>query len=210
LSFSIEEGELLGIVGPSGIGKSSILKCIFRTYLPSAGEIRFQSEMFGAVDLASASERLINRLRQREIGYVSQFLKVIPRVAVADIVAERWLEAGLPADEAGRQARDILARLHIPRPLWEAYPATFSGGEQQRVNLARAMVVRPRLLILDEPTASLDGAAKARVLELILEMKRQGTAMIGVFHDLEFMNQAADRVLDLAAWSDNGRKDERN
>ncbi|AET61057.1 ABC transporter-like protein [Paenibacillus terrae HPL-003] len=197
LSFSVAEGEFLGIKGTSGVGKSSILKCIYRTYLPSSGAILFRSSRYGEIDLAQASERIVSRLRQEEIGYVSQFLRVIPRIPTLDIVAERALLAGQAEETAHRQAEELLAALNIPRSLWRAYPTTFSGGEQQRVNLARALIVRPRLLILDEPTASLDPRSKANVISLLQEMKKQGTTMIGVFHDLDMMQQIADQVLDL-------------
>lgn len=197
LSFQIEEGRFLGIAGPSGAGKSTILKCMYRTYLPSAGHIWYNSRAFGRLDLAAATERQIVRLRQTEISYVSQFLKVIPRVPTLDIVMERLLSGGMPAGQAEEQAKRMLDRLRIPSGLWQAYPATFSGGEQQRVNLARAFVTRPRLLIMDEPTASLDGEATAVVLEMMAELKRQGVTMIGIFHDREVLRNISDRVLDL-------------
>lgn len=206
LSFAVAPGEFLGIAGPSGIGKSSILKCIYRAYLPTSGRIRYRSAAYGEIDLAVAADRTIARLRRREIGYVSQFLRVIPRVPAIEIVAGELAGAGPGKDEALRQARGILERLGIPQPLWAAYPATFSGGEQQRINLARAIAVQPRLLILDEPTASLDGGTKASVLALLRELKEAGTTMIGVFHDADMMEQAADRILDLRHPLDHSRR----
>jgi alpha-D-ribose 1-methylphosphonate 5-triphosphate synthase subunit PhnL len=200
LSFEIAKGKFMGIAGPSGIGKSSILKCIYRTYLPTSGEIKYDSAYYGPIDLAKASEREISHLRKNEISYVSQFLKVIPRVSAVDIVAEKLLPSGLRIEAARLQAEEMLERLRIPRKLVQAYPATFSGGEQQRVNLARAFIVRPRLLILDEPTASLDKETKQSVLELLSEMKAQGTTMIGVFHDWDVMERIADDILDLQAF----------
>jgi alpha-D-ribose 1-methylphosphonate 5-triphosphate synthase subunit PhnL len=200
LSFEIAKGEFMGIAGPSGIGKSSILKCIYRTYLPTSGEIKYDSAHYGAIDLARATEREISHLRKNEISYVSQFLKVIPRVSAIDIVAEKLLPTGISIEAARLQAEEMLDRLRIPRKLIKAFPATFSGGEQQRVNLARAFIVRPRLLILDEPTASLDQETKQSVLELLSEMKAQGTTMIGVFHDWDVMERIADDILDLQAF----------
>jgi alpha-D-ribose 1-methylphosphonate 5-triphosphate synthase subunit PhnL len=200
LSFEIAKGKFMGIAGPSGIGKSSILKCIYRTYLPTSGEIKYDSAYYGPIDLARAAEREISHLRKNEISYVSQFLKVIPRVSAVDIVAEKLLPSGLSIEAARLQAEEMLERLRIPRKLFEAFPATFSGGEQQRVNLARAFIVRPRLLILDEPTASLDKETKQSVLELLSEMKAQGTTMIGVFHDWDVMERIADDILDLQAF----------
>ncbi len=197
VSFRVETGHFLGIAGPSGIGKSSILKCIYRTYLPTSGSIRYESEAFGPVDLATASERDISFLRKREMGYVSQFLRVIPRVPAEDVVAERLLPFGRTLEQARSEARRMLERLLIPKRLWQAYPATFSGGEQQRINLARAFVAAPRLLILDEPTASLDAETKRSVLSLLRELKGSGTTMVGVFHDWDVMTEIADGIFDL-------------
>jgi len=197
LSFTVGRGEFLGITGPSGAGKSSLLKCIYRTYRPTCGHIWYESARYGSVDLACAPERQIIHLRAGEIGYVSQFLKVIPRVAAVDVVAERLIPGGYSWPEARRKAIELLTRLHIPPELWDACPATFSGGEQQRVNLARAFITRPRLLLLDEPTASLDSAMKGHVIEIIKEIKKNGTTMVGIFHDREVMDRVADNVLEL-------------
>jgi alpha-D-ribose 1-methylphosphonate 5-triphosphate synthase subunit PhnL len=197
ISFEVEKGAFMGIAGPSGIGKSSILKCIYRTYIPTAGKVIYDSALYGRIDLAQAAERRIAHLRVHEISYVSQFLKVIPRVSAVDVVAERLLPFGQSMEQARSSARQMLERLNIPESLWQAYPATFSGGEQQRVNLARAFISRPRLLILDEPTASLDHDTKQNVLDLMKEMKQQGTTMIGVFHDWDVMGKVADHILDL-------------
>ncbi|MFC4809866.1 phosphonate C-P lyase system protein PhnL [Paenibacillus sp. GCM10023250] len=197
LSFGIGQGRFLGIAGPSGIGKSTILKCIYRTYMPSSGEIWYESLHEGRVDLAQADERQMIRLREREIGYVSQFLKVIPRVPAVDVVAERLLPFGWTPADARREAETMLEALRIPRKLWQAFPATFSGGEQQRVNLARAFIVRPRLMILDEPTASLDRDTTAAVVGMLRGMKREGTTMVGIFHDWDVMEQVADDIVDI-------------
>ncbi|MDF2725373.1 MAG: phnL, partial [Paenibacillus sp.] len=143
LSFAVPRGTFTGIAGPSGIGKSSILKCLYRTYLPTSGEIWYDSGLYGKIDLAAAAERQISHLRMLEISYVSQFLKVIPRLPALDVVAEKLLSKGSPLEEARARAGYLLERLNIPKSLWQAYPATFSGGEQQRVNLARAFIVRP-------------------------------------------------------------------
>lgn len=200
LSFRVPKGHFLGIAGPSGIGKSSILKCIYRTYLPTRGNIWYDSELYGRINLAHADERQIIHLRHSEMSYVTQFLKVIPRVSAQDVVAERLLPKGWSLDDARAKAREMLARLRIPQKLWDAFPATFSGGEQQRVNLARALIARPRLLILDEPTASLDDRTKQIVISILREMKDEGTTMIGVFHDWEVMGSIADDIFDLTRW----------
>jgi len=193
VSFHVEAGKLLAISGPSGSGKSSVLKCIYRTYLTSSGSILYASRQ-GIVDLARLPEHGMIALRSEEIAFVSQFLRVLPRVTALDIVAEALDGLGTPRQEGRRQARDVLRRLHIPDYLHDAYPSTFSGGEQQRVNIARAVIRRPKLLLLDEPTASLDRASEARVRELLGELKKEGTAMVGIFHDPLTMKDLADDI----------------
>jgi alpha-D-ribose 1-methylphosphonate 5-triphosphate synthase subunit PhnL len=194
ISFELNEGEFLGLSGPSGAGKSSILKCIYRTYLPTGGHIWYDSMAMGKVDLASATEHDVLKLRSQEIGYVSQFLKVIPRVPALDIVAEPLLCAGVGPESARKQAADLLSRLNIPDRLFDAYPSTFSGGEQQRINIARAVIWKPRLLLLDEPTASLDKRSSSLVVEELMKMRDQGTAMVGILHDRELMSSISDRI----------------
>jgi alpha-D-ribose 1-methylphosphonate 5-triphosphate synthase subunit PhnL len=198
VSFSIGPGELLGLAGPSGSGKSSILKCIYRTYIPTSGVVHYVSEEFGPVDLTQASEHVIVRLRSREIGYVTQFLKVLPRVPAVDVVAEPLMWRGVPLEEARRNACDMLDRLRIPRVLYDAYPATFSGGEQQRVNVARAVIARPRLLLLDEPTASLDRLSVGIIVDMLRDLKKEGCTMIGIFHDRNLMESVADRAYEMS------------
>lgn len=200
VSFRVAPGEFLGLGGRSGSGKSSVLKCIYGTYLPSAGEIWFASGGGARINLAASDEQTILGVRRREMGYVSQFLRVIPRVAAVDVVAEPLLRRGTGPAEARRRAAALLERLAIPARLHDAYPATFSGGEQQRINIARAVIWEPRLLLLDEPTASLDRAARRTVLALFRELKEKGSSLIGAFHDLASMEALADRTFSL----DNG------
>lgn len=197
VSFEVPQGRFLGISGPSGVGKSTILKCIYRTYLPTSGHVWYRSALFGEIDLANASERQISLLRAQEIGYVSQFLKVIPRVTAIDVVAGRLIPFDYTWQQARQRAQLLLEMLHVPKDLWDAYPATFSGGEQQRINLARGFITRPRLLLLDEPTASLDDGMKQHVVELILKMKQEGVTMVGIFHDQDTMKRVADSVLNM-------------
>jgi alpha-D-ribose 1-methylphosphonate 5-triphosphate synthase subunit PhnL len=195
VSFEVASGELLALAGPSGSGKSTVLKCLYRTYLPSGGRLRFRSAVLGEVDLARAPERTVLELRRKEIGYVSQFLRVIPRVPALSIVMEPLLRRGtLDRESARRRAVELLDELRIPRALHDAYPATFSGGEQQRVNIARAVLWEPRLLLLDEPTASLDAAAARAAIGVLARLRAQGTTMIGVFHDSQLITTLADRV----------------
>lgn len=195
ISFTVQPGEFFALAGPSGKGKSTILKCIYRTYLPGSGRIWYDSAGYGRVDLANAPERLLLELRNRELGYVSQFLKVVPRVSAIDLVMEPILARnGLSKEQARERAERLLEQLGIPRALYDAYPATFSGGEQQRINIARATGWRPRLLLLDEPTASLDAASIDRVLELFQQLRRQGTTMVGIFHDQTIMKATASTI----------------
>ncbi len=195
VSFSVSPGELVALTGPSGAGKSTVLKCIYRTYLASGGAIQYRSAALGPVDLVAASDRTVLDLRRREIGFVSQFLRVIPRVSAVEVVMRPLLDRnGTTPEEARSRATELLHRLRIPRTLHEAYPSTFSGGEQQRVNIARAIVWEPRLLLLDEPTAALDGQAVEAVMTLLGEMRRRGTTMVGIFHDPALIDRTADHV----------------
>ncbi len=196
VSFAVESGEFLGVVGRSGSGKSSLLRCVYRRYLPTSGSVVYASEN-GPVDLAGTADREVLRLREGELGYVSQFLRAIPRTPARDVVAEPLVRRGTPLEEARERADGIMDALGLPATLWGAFPATMSGGEQQRVNLARALVGRPRLLLLDEPTSALDPETRALAVEAIGELKGSGTTMIGVFHDAETLRALADRVLAL-------------
>jgi alpha-D-ribose 1-methylphosphonate 5-triphosphate synthase subunit PhnL len=185
-------GQLTALTGPTGAGKSSVLKCIYRTYLPSDGRMNFHKSDGTVVDLARISEQDMLQLRRTELGFVTQFLHCIPRRPAEAVVAEPLILRGIAPDQALEQARDLLARLNVPERLWRLPPATFSGGEKQRVNLARGLIAKPRLLLLDEPTASLDKATTARVIELIRAFKQAGVAMIATFHDPELVAALAD------------------
>lgn len=197
INISLEEGKFIGITGKSGSGKSTILKCLYRTYFPEHGEILYKSKKFGTIDLAKASEREIIYLRKYEIGYVSQFLNVMPRTTSKEIIEEALLEMGRNFEESEREAEKMLTHFELDKELWDAYPINFSGGEKLRLNIARAMVKRPRLLLLDEPTASLDNASKIKVRELIEDLKASGTTMIGIFHDIEFMDGLCDEIYNM-------------
>jgi alpha-D-ribose 1-methylphosphonate 5-triphosphate synthase subunit PhnL len=192
--FAVGEGECVALVGPSGAGKSTLMRMLYGNYLAGGGRILVRDG--GAViDLASASPQRVIAARRGTIGYVSQFLRVIPRVPTLAIVAEPARRAGLPEALAIDRARSLLARLNLPQRLWDLAPATFSGGEQQRVNLARGFVVDYPLLLLDEPTASLDPANRAVVVGLIEEAKARGAAIVGIFHDAEVREAVATRTL---------------
>ncbi len=197
LSFDVHAGECVVLGGPSGAGKSSVLKMIHGSYGVDHGEVLLRDGE-GTVDLAHADAREILRLRRDRLGYVSQFLRVIPRVSARDIVAEPAIAAGLPMDEAHARAETLLARLHIPERLWSLPPATFSGGEQQRVNIARGFAGPHDVLLLDEPTASLDAANRAVVVEMIREKKQGGAALVGIFHDEDVRDRVADRIIPVA------------
>ncbi|MBM7715922.1 ATP-binding cassette domain-containing protein [Siminovitchia sp. FSL H7-0308] len=196
ISFTLDEGKFIGIVGKSGSGKSTILKLIYRTYLPERGEVIYNSERFGSIDLMKASEREMIYLRQYEIGYVSQFLSVMPRTTAREIVEQSVLEMGKSLDTAKVTAEEALAHFDLDPELWDNYPVTFSGGEKLRLNIASAIVKKPRLLLLDEPTASLDNDSKVKVREVLEKLKKEGTTLIGIFHDLEFMEGLCDKVYD--------------
>jgi alpha-D-ribose 1-methylphosphonate 5-triphosphate synthase subunit PhnL len=194
VSFKVAAGRALGLSGPSGYGKSSVLKCIYRTYLATSGTITYDSALCGRVDLTALPENEILKLRAAEMSYVTQFLSVLPRVSAVDVVAEPLVAAGTPRPEARATARRLLQRLRIDARLHDAFPCTFSGGEKQRVNLARAVIRPSRLLLLDEPTASLDPEAMQVVLDLLSEMKADGTTMVAIFHDRSIMDRLMDDI----------------
>jgi alpha-D-ribose 1-methylphosphonate 5-triphosphate synthase subunit PhnL len=196
VSFNLHEGEIVGLTGKSGAGKSTLMKCIHRTYLPSGGRIVMHTER-GPLDLASAREHEVLAIRKNEMTYCSQFLHAIPRVPALEVVSEHLLRKGGSRNEALALARECFARLGLPEELWDAYPSTFSGGEQQRVNICRAIISKPRLLLVDEPTASLDARTKDAVIEMILELKARATAIILITHDEYSLSRMADRCLRL-------------
>ena len=194
VSFAVSRARITAIIGPSGSGKSSLLKCIYRTYLPSSGAMLLTTDG-GVIDLATADDHTILALRKRTIGYVSQFLKAPPRVPAVEVVARPLIERGTPRAEAITAATEMLTRLQLPRDLFDAYPALFSGGEQQRVNIARALVARADLLLLDEPTSALDRDNLGRVIELLREARAAGTTIVGIFHDDAVVEALADHVV---------------
>jgi len=200
VAFDLFAGECVVLGGASGSGKSSILKMIYGNYLSGGGEILLRHEG-NVIDLAAADARAILAVRRRTMGYVSQFLRVIPRVATLDLVAEPALAAGLAKPDAIARAAALLTLLNLPERLWPLPPATFSGGEQQRVNIARGFAGDHALLILDEPTASLDDANRDAVLALVDARKADGAAFLGIFHDLETRRRVADRIVDVGSFA---------
>ncbi len=208
ISFALQAGEFLLLKGKNGAGKSTLLRTLYRSYLSQGGEILFHSD-HGVIDLARAADVDVSFLRRTEIGFVTQFLTARPRVSAQDLVAEPLRLAGQEPTEALRAARHWLYTFGVKEELWAAYPTTFSGGEQQKVNLARALILPQRLLLLDEPTASLDVHARAALVERLGELKAQGTAMIGVFHHPGDVAALIDREIDLTpnAFQDEDRKD---
>lgn len=201
ISFSLEKGGFIGIVGTSGAGKSTVLRCIYRTYLATTGSVIYDSLSYGRLNLVTASEREIIHLRKVEIGYVSQFLTILPRTTAKQHVINGAEDAGFSYEESVQRAEEMLRYFKLSEKLWDIYPNTFSGGEKLRLNLAHAMVKTPRLLLLDEPTASLDNNTKILVKELLVKLKAEGTSMIGIFHDLAFMDGLCDQVYNISKGS---------
>jgi alpha-D-ribose 1-methylphosphonate 5-triphosphate synthase subunit PhnL len=200
VSFDVSAGECVVLSGPSGAGKSSILKMIFGNYRCDGGCIGVRHG--GAViDLAKAEPREILSVRRSTIGYVSQFLRAVPRVPTIDVVVEPLVATGTPRNEARDQAGRLLHRLNIPERLWALPPSTFSGGEQQRVNIARGFISGHPILLLDEPTASLDAANREVVVGLIADKKRAGVAMVAIVHDDEVRRRIADRIVDVTSFA---------
>ncbi len=194
--LEVAPGECVALTGSSGSGKSTLLRLLQGNYAPAGGVI----EVAG-LDLATATPRQVAALRRATLGYVSQFLRVVPRVPALDVVADPLLALGMDEDEARSRAADLLARLNLPERLWGLSPTTFSGGEQQRVNIARGFVHPYPVLLLDEPTASLDPLNRAVVLDLIREAKARGAALVGIFHDAPARAEVADREVDVTAFS---------
>ncbi|ANK81996.1 MAG: phosphonate C-P lyase system protein PhnL [Rhizobiales bacterium NRL2] len=198
ISLSVQAGECVALAGESGSGKSTLTRMIYGNYRCDEGAIRVRHGD-AWVDLAKADPWTITEVRRRTLGYVSQFLRVIPRVPTLEIVAEPAIVRGVERREALDRARQLLERLRVPERLWSLPPATFSGGEQQRVNVARGFIARFPVMLLDEPTASLDALNRATVLELIEEAKSAGAAVVGIFHDADARAQVADRNFEVAA-----------
>ncbi|WP_019938693.1 phosphonate C-P lyase system protein PhnL [Bordetella sp. FB-8] len=198
VNFDAGPGDCLVLAGPSGAGKSTLLRCLYGNYLATEGSIGIRQGTQWT-DIAQATEQQILALRRHTVAYVSQFLHVIPRVPTLDVVAEPLRQRGAPAESARDQAAELLARLNVPERLWSLAPATFSGGEQQRVNIARGLIGGHPILLLDEPTASLDADNRAVVIELIRDAKADGRCLIGIFHDQATRDAVATRLLPLQA-----------
>lgn len=194
IDLSVQRGECVALVGPSGAGKSTLLRCLYGNYLANEGRIEVRHDGRW-VDLTGATARDVLAVRRTTLGYVSQFLRVIPRVTTLDIVAEPLRQLGVDGEEASARAAAMLARLNIPQRLWTLAPATFSGGEQQRINIARGLIAAAPVLLLDEPTASLDAENRAVVASLIDEARAAGSAIVGIFHDEATRDEVATRSL---------------
>jgi alpha-D-ribose 1-methylphosphonate 5-triphosphate synthase subunit PhnL len=198
VDLTVGPGELVALAGRSGAGKSSVIKCVYRTYRPSAGTMWFTPSAGQPVDLATLSDQEVADLREREIGYVSQFLRAEPRRGVLDVVARAGVRRGMAADAAREAAADVLARLRLDRELWQTYPTLLSGGEQQRVNLASALLAPPRLLLLDEPVSALDPGNRDAVLTMVESLVAGGTAVLTILHDHAAIRRLANRVVLMA------------
>lgn len=195
-AFAVDRGECVALTGASGIGKSTLLKLIYGNYRALGGRI-LVTHQGNMIDLVKAPPRRLLNVRRSTLGYVSQFLRCVPRVAAADVVAEPLIALGVDRKSASCRASDLLHRLNLPERLHDLPPATFSGGEQQRVNIARGFIHPYPILLLDEPTASLDAANRDRVITLIHEAKSLGSAIIGIFHDQVVRSAVADREIDI-------------
>ncbi|MEO0766497.1 MAG: phosphonate C-P lyase system protein PhnL [Pseudomonadota bacterium] len=195
-ALTVAPGECVALVGASGAGKSTLMRMIYGNYTSQGGRITV-----GDVDVASAAPRQILELRRTTLGYVSQFLRVVPRVPTLEVVAEPLRAVGMESTAAEARARDLLSRLNVPERLWALSPTTFSGGEQQRVNIARGFAFEYPAMLLDEPTASLDATNRAVVLDLILAAKARGAAIVGIFHDEAARTAVCDREVDVSAFT---------
>lgn len=198
LNLTVAAGEVVVLAGQSGVGKSTLMRAIYGNYLAQSGEIWIASGN-GRVDVRCASPRELTQLRRNSVGYVSQFLRVIPRVPTLQLVMEPLVQRGVATQEAQEKAKELLRRLNLPEGHWSLPPATFSGGEQQRVNIARGFAVPYPLMLLDEPTASLDSGNKQVVIDLIRARVAEGTAIVGIFHDEIVRNSLDAKIFDVAS-----------
>ena len=196
VNLDVQAGECLALTGHSGSGKTSLLRCLYGNYGATSGEVRIRHQDQW-VSLSGAEPREVLEVRRRTLGYVSQFLRMIPRVSTLDIVAEPLRRLGVAADLARIQAAHWLQRLNLHERLWNLPPATFSGGEQQRVNIAHGLIAGQPVILLDEPTASLDADNRRVVVELICEARARGAAVVGIFHDDEVREAVASRCFDV-------------
>jgi alpha-D-ribose 1-methylphosphonate 5-triphosphate synthase subunit PhnL len=197
VDLSVGAGEHVALIGASGAGKSTLLRCVWRSYRPTSGQVLLRQAAGTTVDLAAADDRTVATVRHHEIGYVGQFLRAEPRRSVLDVVARSGVRRGAEPAVAEEQAAAALRAVSIPEELWATSPVVLSGGEQQRVNLAAGTLFPPRLLLLDEPVASLDTANRDKVLDLVAQLAERGVAVLSVFHDLDAVRLLASRVIAL-------------
>jgi alpha-D-ribose 1-methylphosphonate 5-triphosphate synthase subunit PhnL len=203
VSLEVEAGETVVLSGPSGTGKSTLLRILYGNYRPTSGRVLVR-HAGTLIDLVTAAPRAVLEVRRRTLGWVSQFLRVIPRISTLDLVRDPLLARGMGEAEATRRAREMLARMNLPESLWNLPPQTFSGGEQQRVNIARSLVDPAPVLLLDEPTASLDAENREIVVGLVEDARRKGSAIVGIFHDEVVRARVATRIVDVAAFTPKG------
>lgn len=192
ISFTLQHGQFLGIAGKSGYGKSSLIRCIYRNYNATSGDVLLYDHDGKSVNLIKISDHDMLQIRKNRIGYVSQFFQSIPRVTTMDIIIEPLIDQNWSIADAKERAANLFHLFDIPENLWDAYPSTFSGGEKQRINLARTLIDSPELLLLDEPTASLDKKNRRIIINILKKMKHQGISMIGIFHDPEELDELSD------------------
>jgi alpha-D-ribose 1-methylphosphonate 5-triphosphate synthase subunit PhnL len=194
ISFSLIKGTFLGISGKSGYGKSSLIKCIYRNYNPTSGDVYLYNGD-EKINIIAINDHEMLKIRKEKMGYVSQFFQTIPRVSSMNIIIEPLLDKGWEKEKAIEKAKELLIHFEIPKNLWDAFPSTFSGGEKQRINLMRTFIDCPEIILLDEPTASLDQKNRDKILEVIKEMKDQGISMMGIFHDKKELEKLSDNIL---------------
>lgn len=195
ISFTVNRGQFLGISGKSGYGKSSLIRCVYRNYDRTSGDILFYDKDGKSINLATINDSEMLQVREKRMGYVSQFFTPIPRVTTMNVVIEPLIDRGWEKERAVERASELFRLFDIPLNLWDAYPSTFSGGEKQRINLMRTLIDCPEFLLLDEPTASLDAKNRSIILDIVKELKKQKITMLGIFHDQKEMDVLADDVL---------------
>jgi len=186
VSLTVERGEVVVIIGPSGSGKSTLLRCINHLESVDSGRI-----VVDGIPLTEAKN--IDKVRA-EVGMVFQLFNLFPHLtALQNITLAQQIVRKKPAEEAVRMAHEQLEKVGIPEKA-DAYPAQLSGGQQQRVAIARALAMQPRIMLFDEPTSALDPEMITEVLDVMLDLAREGMTMVVVSHEMGFVKAAAKRI----------------
>ena len=194
VSFELRSGETLGIVGESGCGKSTLGRAVLRLIEPSAGRVVWLGDDLGALD----AEALRRHRRTMQIVFQDPLASLNPRMTIGDIIAEPLVthEPGLGKAEVRARVKDMLAETGLSPQMINRYPHEFSGGQCQRIGIARAMILRPKLIVCDEPVSALDVSIQAQIVNLLMRLQREfGLSLLFISHDLSVVRHISQRIL---------------